>query len=88
MKTQPIKGTVGASSLQNQLARSRESKFFAGHGSVKDLVKSYEELPNKQASVTLKVILVEKKKSNRGDPHQKKKCSNFFFFFFCYSDLL
>jgi hypothetical protein len=72
LKTQPIKGTVGASSLQNQLARSRESKFFAGHGSVKDLVKSYEELPNKQASVTLKVILVLKK-SNRGDPYQKKK---------------
>ena len=46
----PQRQPVGSSSFQsNTIQKSaRDHKFFAGHGSVKDLVKSYEELPNKE----------------------------------------
>ena len=46
---------IGISSLKNQ-----QNKFFGGHGSVKDLVKSYEELPNKEkveVDFVLKIII-------------------------------
>jgi hypothetical protein len=49
---QAIKSSIGTSSLQNQ----QENKFFGGYGSVKDLVKSYEELPNKE-KVEVEVVL-------------------------------
>ena len=44
----------GSSSLQNT---SNRNKFIVGHGSVKDLVKSYEELPNKE-KVEVEFVLI------------------------------